>query len=76
MVTQPTDTSRPPQGTGRDPAASSASASAVMDYAAIMQAAGEAAYQWQIDTDTLTWSAGASRLLGLRDASPIATGRG
>ncbi|MFZ5690621.1 MAG: putative bifunctional diguanylate cyclase/phosphodiesterase [Pseudomonadota bacterium] len=47
-----------------------------MDYAAIMQAAGEAAYEWQIETDALTWSAGAARLLGLRDASPIATGRG
>jgi diguanylate cyclase (GGDEF)-like protein len=47
-----------------------------MDYAAIIQAAGEAAYDWQIDTDRLTWSAGAARLLGLRDATPISTGRG
>jgi diguanylate cyclase (GGDEF)-like protein len=47
-----------------------------MDYAAIMQTAGEAAYEWQIDTDTLIWSAGAQRLLGLPDANAIATGRG
>jgi len=47
-----------------------------MDYAAIMQAAGEAAYEWRIDTDALTWSAGAARLLGLRDLSSITTGRG
>lgn len=47
-----------------------------MDYAAIMQAAGEAAYEWRVDTDALTWSAGAARLLGLRDLSSITTGRG
>ena len=47
-----------------------------LNYAEIMQAAGEAAYEWRIDTDGLTWGAGAPRMLGLRDAAPIATGRG
>jgi diguanylate cyclase (GGDEF)-like protein len=61
----------------QNPSASSAPASAAaMDYAAIIQSAGEAAYEWRIDTDALTWSAGAARLLGLRDITPIATGRG
>jgi diguanylate cyclase (GGDEF)-like protein len=41
-----------------------------------MRSAGEAAYEWQIDTDNLTWSAGAAAMLGLRDHTPIATGRG
>jgi hypothetical protein len=41
-----------------------------------MQSAGEVPYEWQIDTDALTWGAGAGRLLGLRDIAPVATGRG
>lgn len=41
-----------------------------------MQAAGEVAYEWRIDTDALTWGAGAARMLGLRDTTPITTGRG
>jgi diguanylate cyclase (GGDEF)-like protein len=76
MVTQATDTQRLLQETQRNPAASSASASAALDYAAIMQAAGEAAYDWQIESDALIWSAGAARLLGLRDRTQLATGRG
>jgi diguanylate cyclase (GGDEF)-like protein len=75
MVKQPVDTSRPRAGP-QDPPASRAPATAALDYAAIMQAAGEAAYQWQVDTDDLTWSTGAERLLGLQDATAIATGRG
>jgi len=51
-------------------------AAAPLDYAAIMLAAGEAVYEWQIGTDALTWGAAAPRLLGLRDIAPAATGRG
>ena len=41
-----------------------------------MLAAGEVPYRWQIDSDVLTWGAGAGRLLGLRDMAPVSTGRG
>ena len=41
----------------------------------ILQSVGEAAYEWQIDTDTLTWASNAPLVLGIRDTSPIATGR-
>lgn len=40
-----------------------------------MQAAGEIPYEWRLDTDALNWGAGAARLLGLRNAAAIATGR-
>ena len=48
---------------------------AKLDCNRILQSVGEAAYEWQVDSDALTWSANAPALLGLRDASPIATGR-
>ncbi|MGD9924550.1 MAG: putative bifunctional diguanylate cyclase/phosphodiesterase [Pseudorhodoplanes sp.] len=47
-----------------------------LDCAAIMQSAGEAAYEWRMDTDSLTWGAGAAALLDLRDTASITTGRG
>jgi diguanylate cyclase (GGDEF)-like protein len=40
-----------------------------------MLAAGEVPYEWRIDSDALTWGAGAGRLFGLRDAASVATGR-
>ncbi len=41
----------------------------------ILQAAGEAAYAWQIDTDALIWTPNATEIFGIRDPSLIATGR-
>lgn len=41
----------------------------------IMASVGEAAYAWQIDTDTLTWADNAAAVLGLRNTKGIATGR-
>ncbi|MBI4275973.1 MAG: EAL domain-containing protein [Rhizobiales bacterium] len=43
--------------------------------AAILESVGEAAYQWQIDADTLAWGPNASQVLGLSDATEIASGR-
>jgi diguanylate cyclase (GGDEF)-like protein len=76
MLTRATDMPRPHKGPPKSAPASGGVASAALDYAAIMQAAGEVAYEWRIDADALTWGAGAARILGLRDTSPIATGRG
>lgn len=50
--------------------------SGMLDCAAILQSAGETPYEWRLDTDTLTWGAGAAAMLGLRDIAPIGTGRG
>ncbi len=44
-------------------------------YGDILQSVGEAAYQWSIETDALTWAPNAPAVLGIRDASLIATGR-
>ena len=46
------------------------------DLSAILQSAGTAAYEWRIDTDTLTWTPNAPQVLGIRDATLIASGRG
>ena len=45
------------------------------DAAAILQSVGEAAYEWQLDTDKLSWSANAAAVLGIADIKRIATGR-
>ena len=50
-------------------------AHAPINHHAILQSVGEAAYEWQIDTDTLTWGANATQVLGIRDTSLIASGR-
>jgi len=47
-----------------------------LDVAAITQAAGEAAYEWRIDTDTLIWAPNAASVLGVRASGLPATGRG
>ena len=49
---------------------------AALDCAAIMQSAGEIPYEWRLDTDALSWGAGAARMFGLRNTAQIATGRG
>lgn len=51
------------------------SASASLAYGDILQSVGEAAYEWLIDTDTLLWAPNATSVLGIRDASLIASGR-
>ncbi len=55
----------PPSGTDSMP-----------DCTAIMRSVGEAPYEWQIESDALTWGPGIGRLLGLRDIAQVATGRG
>ncbi len=45
------------------------------DAAEILSSIGEAAYEWRLDTDALTWSANAAELLGVA-AGDIASGRG
>ncbi len=47
-----------------------------LDFAKILTSSGEAAYEWSIETDALTWSGNAAALLGLRDTAMISTGRG
>jgi diguanylate cyclase (GGDEF)-like protein len=44
------------------------------DAAAILNSVGEAAYEWQLDSDTIAWAANAAPLLGVADAE-IASGR-
>jgi diguanylate cyclase (GGDEF)-like protein len=50
-------------------------ARADIDHGAILHSVGEAAYEWRIDTDTLTWGGNATQVLGIRDAALIATAR-
>ena len=45
------------------------------DAAAILNSIGEAAYEWRLDTDALTWSGNAVSVLGVADAAQIASGR-
>ncbi len=46
-----------------------------LDVDTILRSAGEAAYEWRIDSDTLIWSVNAPAILGLRDESLISTGK-
>jgi len=45
------------------------------DHGAILQSVGQATYEWQIDSDTLTWDGNAIAVLGIRDPALIASGR-
>jgi diguanylate cyclase (GGDEF)-like protein len=47
----------------------------VPDTTAILNSVGEAAYEWRLDTDALMWSGNAAAVLGLTDASEIASGK-
>jgi len=49
--------------------------SATPDAAAILASIGDAAYDWRIDSDTLTWGANAAEVLLIRDPAAISTGR-
>jgi diguanylate cyclase (GGDEF)-like protein len=44
------------------------------DAAEILRSVGEAAYEWRLDTDVLTWSGNAGDVLGITDAGQIASG--
>ena len=46
-----------------------------LDYAQILRSAGEAAYEWQIESDRLIWSDNAPALFGLRGIRRMASGR-
>ena len=50
-------------------------AAKVPDASAILASVGEAAYAWDIGSDTLQWEGNAAAVLGLRDAAGIATGK-
>jgi diguanylate cyclase (GGDEF)-like protein len=45
------------------------------DVAEILRSVGEAAYEWRLDSDTLTWSGNAAAVLGVADTAQIASGR-
>ena len=79
-MTKATKTSRPVEAkAGADKGGADKSnvpdARSEVDVAAILQSSGEAAYEWSLDTDTLTWSSNAPALLSLRDSRLISTGR-
>ncbi len=57
----------------RDPGITDAASN--LDVAAILTLSGEAAYEWQIASDALTWSDNAPALLGLHNTRAISTGR-
>lgn len=46
-----------------------------LDYAEILRSAGEAAYEWRMESDHLIWSDNAPAVFGLRNDGPIASGR-
>ncbi|ARP99436.1 putative bifunctional diguanylate cyclase/phosphodiesterase [Pseudorhodoplanes sinuspersici] len=75
-MTKATKTSRPVEAKAGADKSSVADAASEIDVAAILRSSGEAAYEWRIEADTLTWSSNAPALLGLRDTGPISTGRG
>ena len=46
------------------------------DAAKILKSVGEAAYEWRLDTDVLTWSDNVASALGIADVGSVASGRG
>ena len=75
-VTKATKASRPVEAKADADTSSVFDAALDIDLAAILKSSGEAAYEWQIEADTLAWSSNAPALLGFRDTRPISTGRG
>ena len=49
--------------------------SGVPDTAEILQSIGEAAYEWRLDTDGLTWTDNAASVLGVAELGDIASGK-
>ncbi len=45
------------------------------DTAEILKSVGEAAYEWRLDTDVLTWSGNVAAVLGITDIASVACGR-
>jgi diguanylate cyclase (GGDEF)-like protein len=62
-----------------DPAATAAGTAprptAPLDAAQILASIGEVAYDWHIDTDTLSWGVNATDILLIRDLAAISSGR-
>ncbi len=56
--------------------ASVGAAAALVNPERVLSSVGLVAYDWRLDTDTLTWGANAGEVLGIADAATIATGRG
>ncbi|HEY4141017.1 MAG TPA: EAL domain-containing protein [Pseudolabrys sp.] len=50
-------------------------AAGVVDAAEILNSVGEAAYEWRLDTDALSWSGNAAVVLGIADITEIASGK-
>lgn len=75
-MTKATKTSRPVEMRIDAHTSGIAGGASDFDIAAILKSSGEAAYEWRIEDDTLTWSGNAAAVLGLRDTVPISTGRG
>ena len=48
----------------------------VPDAAEVLNAIGDVAYEWRLDTDALIWSGHAAAVLGVADSAAIASGRG
>ncbi len=47
----------------------------VPDAAEVLNAIGDAAYEWRLDNDVLVWSGNAASVLGVAEAADIASGR-
>jgi diguanylate cyclase (GGDEF)-like protein len=58
------------------PEATTPAQSSALDAAQILASVGEAAYDWQIDTDALKWSANVKDVLLIRDLAAVSSGRG
>jgi diguanylate cyclase (GGDEF)-like protein len=68
------DKVRPPQA-DRAPQAAPSPQVPALDTSRILASIGEAAYDWDLRTDILTWSANAGGVLGIADPAAIASGR-
>jgi diguanylate cyclase (GGDEF)-like protein len=60
----------------RDDRSSRPGTAAPADPSGILTSIGLVPYDWQIETDTLTWGANAAEVLHIADVGQIATGRG
>jgi diguanylate cyclase (GGDEF)-like protein len=66
---RPPQQERPPQEPARAPQGPA------LDTSRILASIGEAAYDWDLRTDILTWSANVGAVLGVTDAAALASGR-
>ena len=49
-------------------------AAGIPDAAEILRSIGDAAYEWRLDTDVLTWSGNAAAVLGIPNIDELSTG--